>query len=589
MQQARAETLTNCVGNTSQLAAQKLQNGPSKIADISQQDIAQRQRQDAADKGLQNRQLKAIHQMTQQSEHLLQLKHLAIRNGAPTLQRIKEKDPLQEKTISTTLQSKAGTSPVTMLKANNTGLPDNLKSGIESLSGMSMDHVRVHYNSAQPAQLNAHAYAQGSDIHIAPGQEQHLPHEAWHVVQQAQGRVQPTMQMKSGEAVNDDARLEAEADTMGAKAHEIGVSQRVSRTTEDRSGVEASIMLKSINHIPSFSSGGNLIQKYGLVLQGAFVGIPFAHYNPVAVNYPNHSFTTGGVTANANCGTHNRVVTAGERQNRGSSQPGTPSNMTAYQYGFSRTGGLVRDPALSQASTKLHLINHRFEDSGNTQGVASNIMLGSKRANNPTHLHRVENPVLNALSWNASQLNLAYEAALGNAQRLADYDNGGMVTYWTNGTEPATNVLPTYNRQSGWIYPNGEVGRNPPPNVPSKYKKTSTGSALANTPDGYFVETNNPAFLKKHLWVDYDVQANYSGAPNYITLNIAHERLQNGGAVAPNDQSIENQIADFEANWKDNAVPANFTCNASYYMASFIPATPYHRATEAAETIASDT
>ena len=103
-------------------------------------------------------------------------------------------------------------------KPNQTGLPDQLKSGIESLSGMRMDHVKVHYNSPQPAQLNAHAYAQGSDIHVAPGQEKHVPHEAWHVVQQAQGRVAPTMQMKGGVAVNDDMSLEREADAMGAKA-----------------------------------------------------------------------------------------------------------------------------------------------------------------------------------------------------------------------------------------------------------------------------------------------------------------------------------------------------------------------------------
>ena len=103
-------------------------------------------------------------------------------------------------------------------RANNTGLPDQLKSGIESLSGLSMDHVRVHYNSSQPAQLNALAYAQGSDIHLAPGQEQHLPHEAWHVVQQAQGRVKPTLQMKDGVPVNDDTGLEHEADLMGGKA-----------------------------------------------------------------------------------------------------------------------------------------------------------------------------------------------------------------------------------------------------------------------------------------------------------------------------------------------------------------------------------
>jgi len=39
-------------------------------------------------------------------------------------------------------------------KENNTGLPDNLKFGIESLSGYSMDGVKVHYNSDKPAQFN---------------------------------------------------------------------------------------------------------------------------------------------------------------------------------------------------------------------------------------------------------------------------------------------------------------------------------------------------------------------------------------------------------------------------------------------------
>jgi hypothetical protein len=45
-----------------------------------------------------------------------------------------------------------------------------------------------------------------------------LPHEAWHLVQQAQGRVRPTMQMKGGVPVNDDAALEREADVMGERA-----------------------------------------------------------------------------------------------------------------------------------------------------------------------------------------------------------------------------------------------------------------------------------------------------------------------------------------------------------------------------------
>jgi hypothetical protein len=107
--------------------------------------------------------------------------------------------------------------PAIQRKRNDTGLPDQLKSGIESLSGMAMDDVKVHYNSSQPAQLHAHAFAQGNDIHLAAGQEKHLAHEAWHVVQQRQGRVQPTTEV-GGQAVNDNPALEREADVKGAEA-----------------------------------------------------------------------------------------------------------------------------------------------------------------------------------------------------------------------------------------------------------------------------------------------------------------------------------------------------------------------------------
>lgn len=102
-------------------------------------------------------------------------------------------------------------------RPNNTGMPDNLKSGIESLSGFSMDDVRVHYNSSKPAAVQALAYTQGTDIHIAPGQEKCLPHEAWHVAQQMAGRVSPTTNI-NGMPVNDSAALEHEADVMGERA-----------------------------------------------------------------------------------------------------------------------------------------------------------------------------------------------------------------------------------------------------------------------------------------------------------------------------------------------------------------------------------
>jgi len=89
---------------------------------------------------------------------------------------------------------------------------------------MPLDDVRVHYNSAKPAQMQALAYTQGAEIHVGPGQEKHLPHEAWHVVQQKQGRVQPTFQTKDG-AISDDQVLEKEADVMGERAQLVRDSQ----------------------------------------------------------------------------------------------------------------------------------------------------------------------------------------------------------------------------------------------------------------------------------------------------------------------------------------------------------------------------
>ena len=137
----------------------------------------------------------------------------------------------QEEEEEELLQGKFSTSePTTQLheesgpQKNETGLPDSLKAGIEQLSGTSMDDVKVHYNSAKPAQLNALAYAQGSNIHLSPGQEKHLPHEAWHIVQQKQGKVKPTMQAK-GVSINDDQALEHEADVMGAQAAQLKRSQ----------------------------------------------------------------------------------------------------------------------------------------------------------------------------------------------------------------------------------------------------------------------------------------------------------------------------------------------------------------------------
>ena len=153
------------------------------------------------------------------------------------------------------------TAPV-QKKPNATGLPDQLKAGVEQLSGLAMDDVRVHYNSAKPAAVQAHAYAQGTDIHLGPGQEKHLPHEAWHVVQQKQGRVKPTLQMK-GVAINDDDGLEHEADAMGrrAAASEASIGQQPQRLADRHANSGAMIQLVNGKHPLGFVSSAPRFQK----------------------------------------------------------------------------------------------------------------------------------------------------------------------------------------------------------------------------------------------------------------------------------------------------------------------------------------
>jgi hypothetical protein len=151
--------------------------------------------------------------MTQHSSKGEQARPLAsaspARDASPSPHQLTERPTMQAmRDRATQLNARA---------ANRTGLPDRLKLGMEAVSGLSLDDVRVHRNSDKPAQLGARAYAQGSDIHLAPGQNHHLPHEAWHVVQQKQGRVRPTLRANDT-AINDDPALEREADVMGTRA-----------------------------------------------------------------------------------------------------------------------------------------------------------------------------------------------------------------------------------------------------------------------------------------------------------------------------------------------------------------------------------
>ncbi|MBD5148521.1 MAG: DUF4157 domain-containing protein [Oscillibacter sp.] len=109
--------------------------------------------------------------------------------------------------------------PPQQQKPNLTGIPAQTKWDLESRSGLSLDDVRVHYHSDEPAKLGALAYTQAAQVYIGPGQEGYLRHELGHVVQQKLGLVRPNERVPGGPALNTEESLERQADAIGAGAY----------------------------------------------------------------------------------------------------------------------------------------------------------------------------------------------------------------------------------------------------------------------------------------------------------------------------------------------------------------------------------
>lgn len=103
-------------------------------------------------------------------------------------------------------------------------IPTPVRHKMEQSFNTSFADVKVHEGNHANS-LGAIAYTQGSHIHFASGKynpdtssgQALLGHELAHVVQQRQGRVKPTGQIK-GLPLNDNPALEQEADRLGLQA-----------------------------------------------------------------------------------------------------------------------------------------------------------------------------------------------------------------------------------------------------------------------------------------------------------------------------------------------------------------------------------
>jgi guanyl-specific ribonuclease Sa len=106
-------------------------------------------------------------------------------------------------------------------------LTEQVRRKMESAFGQNFSAVRVH-EGPQASKIGASAYTQGTDIHFAPGEYQPgsatghelIGHELTHVVQQRMGRVD--VPQGKAIAINQDSRLEGEADVLGSRAAQGG-------------------------------------------------------------------------------------------------------------------------------------------------------------------------------------------------------------------------------------------------------------------------------------------------------------------------------------------------------------------------------
>jgi len=132
---------------------------------------------------------------------------------------------------------------------------------IRARTGLETSAVRVHHDSPLPSQLRALATTAGLDIHLGPGHEEHLGHEAWHVVQQAASVVRGTRSI-DGLPINGSAGLERDADRNGSTLprtgavarHRAGPAQRSTGLVyqllegEDRTAFLAEMTLRLKDH-----------------------------------------------------------------------------------------------------------------------------------------------------------------------------------------------------------------------------------------------------------------------------------------------------------------------------------------------------
>lgn len=161
------------------------------------------------------------------------------------------------------LQLKKNSTSIRSGHTNSSGqkrnMPAQLREKMEDSFGHKFSNVAIHENSSKATNLNAKAFTSGNEIHFAPGEykpnersgQELLGHELTHVVQQREGNIPATTQLK-GIGINSDQKLESEADQKGRTAAKgTQVSKGSNKNTTVSNPVVQGFMMGSISKMLS--------------------------------------------------------------------------------------------------------------------------------------------------------------------------------------------------------------------------------------------------------------------------------------------------------------------------------------------------
>jgi hypothetical protein len=246
----------------------------------------------------------------------------------------------------------------------------------------------------------------------------------------------------------------------------------------------------------------------------------------------------------------------------GSSSPGEPAGIWMLR---SVDQSLVWANGQMTAATAMHAINGDFTHGTNDE--ARNIFMGSRASNTDLHFHMVEKPIRAAFQSNPTGQSHLYETELAR-------------------TPPMPH--PTMPNILVWCGPNAVPGTQAVGPMDFKYDHTGLPGHVTNVvsnPPSESEARKRPRFVQYHVTANYTYSP-YPALPTFLMGNINRSLQAISAARSNPGEFTEEQISNQERATRylcDHAhelFPQTFSCEAVYWVASYIPATPWYQQTD---------